>query len=1491
MNIRLLIGVGLGLVAVLSPNALAFQTSHDSRLPNYDARKATGDSLAGANAQPNLLQSQAGAALSARVPGLRLSQDGLLGTPRLVSASRGFLTAAGGAGGGLSPASLRAVPAGDPHRVIKAFVNENSALFGHDADAFVTARIKTDAVTAHSGLRTVIWQQQLDDLPVYGGLFVGHLTRKEQLVSVSDRFVPDLVGAAAAISGRTKLLANPPISAAEAVSRAAGNLGQLLPVKALQAASAPEGAGKHQAFEGVAGQLRGSTPVQLVWLPLGRNQLQLCWQVILTVQAQPGMYLVLVNAQTGRVLLRHGLTTDISDATYRVYTSDSPTPFSPGWPTRNAGQPPEVARTLVTFPALSTNASPNGWINDGVNETLGNNVDAHLDANDDNQPDLPRPQGAPNRVFDFPLDLTTSPDVYGKAAVVNLFYWNNFAHDKMYELGFTEPFGNFQNNNFDRGGMGGDAVQADAQDGGGFDNANFSTPPDGYPGRMQMYVFSGPNPDRDGDLDAEIMIHEYTHGLSNRLLGGGVGIFRLQPSGMGEGWSDFYGLAMLSETTDDPHGNYAAGGYATYQLDGLSENYYFGIRRYPYTTDMSKNPLTLKDIDPTKADPHAGVPINPIFGGSFAAEVHNQGEVWCVTLWEARANLIDSLGPVAGNQTILRLVTDGLKLAPENATFLEARDGILKADEVLTGGANLSDLWLAFAKRGMGYSASVPTSDTTRGVQEAYDLPDFVSIDLPNGIMEVRVTPQSGSALFAGSTEPIFVRITDGITSVTNATIAASLSTGGSLTFRNDGVSPDASASNAIYSANFNTPASPTNVTLTLVITAAGKDTSTNMVSYTIIPTPPNDNFTNSIKVPANGATYLSNNKLATTETNEPPHAGVNSSFASLWWSFTPTNTGSVLIDTAGSAFNTLLAVYTGNSLTGLQAVVSADDVGTRRQAFVFLNAQAGQTYRVAVAGYDAISVGSLRLAFVPGGTPDTNAPTVTVSSPLSGTLVLTNRVVLSGTAFDPDPSPSGLQEIRIRVNPGLKANGAGDGGSGGTTASLISTNWTMTAGLFAGVNVIEVTVTDVAGNRSAPVVRQVTYIPLDPPNDIFANAIPLTGNGTNSVNTLNATKEVGEPNHAGNGGGKSAWWNYTSPVDGLLTLSTSNSTFDTVLAVYTGPNVQSLTLVADNDDAFAGAPGNFSRLTLGVVANQVYHIAVDGFDGAAGVVFLRYNFAANPLYHVTINSTPGGTTAPGSLDATNGSTVLVTAIPAPGYVFDLWDGDSISYTNPLPVLVNSNRNLLARFVPAPFTEDFETGGLRGLGWTSAGSAPWFVQTNGLPPGRLAARSGQIGNSQASSMIISGTNFLAGNGSFALRVSSEANFDFLGFYVNGILQQQWSGELSWTSYGFPLNPGTNTLEWRYTKDVSTSSGEDAAFIDNINIPLNGGRQYLRRLLNGTYYVDVWGAPGQAFTLQGSSDLLNWANIASGITASNLVHIIDPASQTELKRFYRMVPQP
>ncbi len=744
----------------------AFIESSSPALPNFDKRK---EGRTPAEASPD---SQAAALqLCQRVPGLRVDRDEILAAPAFICSPGALLCGPDAQGGAISPQTTQFLAPDDPYLATKAFLTEHAPLFGFGADTLNGARIKREFITPHNGLKTVVWEQQLDGVQVFQGLLISHTTPKNELVNISSRFVPDVAAAAdAAMPNRAAILAAPPISAAQAVAIAAENVGESLSAAAVTAVELqPAGADQRQRF--TAPPLLGEADAHLVWLPITVVEARLCWEVILTGRSRSEMFRVLVDAEVGEAMVRHGLTSYISDASYRVYTSDSPSPFSPGHPTPLTNQPPVVPRQLLTLGAINTTASPNGWINDGANETLGNNVDAHTDRDANDIADLPRPQGSPQRVFDFPLDLSQEPGTYTNAAVVQLFYWNNFMHDKLYELGFTEAAGNFQSNNFGRGGLGSDAVQADAQDGSGFNNANFSTPQDGSPGRMQMFLFNGPTPDRDGDLDAEIVLHEYTHGLSNRRVGGGVGISELQTGGMGEGWSDFYGLSLLSEPGDDVDAVYAAGGYATFQLSGLTQNYYFGIRRYPYCTDTNKNPLTFKDIDPNQASTHTGIPRSPIIVNT-ADEVHNQGEVWCVTLWDARVNLIKKHGFAVGNQLILRLVTDGMNLSPADPNFLQARDAILQADQVNNGGANLGELWSAFAKRGMGFSATSPSSSTTIGVVEAFDTPVFVSI--PASATEGGPSPLVGRVSLPGNVSSS-VTVTLGSSDPTEVTVPASV--------------------------------------------------------------------------------------------------------------------------------------------------------------------------------------------------------------------------------------------------------------------------------------------------------------------------------------------------------------------------------------------------------------------------------------------------------------------------------------------------------------------------------------------------------------------------------------------------------------------------------------------------------------------------------------------------------------------------------------------
>lgn len=144
-------------------------------------------------------------------------------------------------------------------------------------------------------------------------------------------------------------------------------------------------------------------------------------------------------------------------------------------------------------------------------------------------------------------------------------------------------------------------------------------------------------------------------------------------------------------------------------------------------------------------------------------------------------------------------------------------------------------------------------------------------------------------------------------------------------------------------------------------------------------------------------------------------------------------------------------------------------------------------------------------------------------------------------------------------------------------------------------------------------------YVQAAPANDNFANAQSLGGNSGSLVNTnVGATKQTGEPNHAGNFGGASVWYSFTSPSDGVLKVDTTGSSFDTLLGVYTGQLVSNLSRLGESDNEATYAGGSmFSRVSIGIKAGVTYYIALDGKNAynslgpASGTFALHYSFVS----------------------------------------------------------------------------------------------------------------------------------------------------------------------------------------------------------------------------------------------------------------------------------------
>lgn len=571
--------------------------------------------------------------------------------------------------------SIGAPTQGDAATTARRFIKDNPDLFKMSDGEVDELRMTRRYRTAHNGLTHMTFQQQVNGRDVFQAEYAVHVARNGSVVAASGELIPEVTRAVNASSPR--------LTAAEALRIAAGEVDEQITGPVVLRVQ-PGGPDQRQEFDRAAG-FGDHVKAGLVYFPLATNEVRLAWQFILTMLETPDIYFMIIDAERGSLLYLYNLTCYDENPLNphgQVYTRESPRPNLPV----TTDTPPVVEREDLPFHATPfngttifevTNPHYDWWAGVNAENLISNNASTYLDRDQQpNQPDQPR-LAAPDGNFSFPVDLTQAPLLENnqKAAQVNLFYWVNRYHDILYSFGFNEAAGNFQTNNFGLGGNGNDAINAEAQDGGGINNANFSTPPDGAPGRVQMFLWSG-TPQRDGDFDQGVIIHELTHGLSNRLIGNATGLGMLQSGGMGEGWSDWFGLVLLAQEGDDLAGSYAVGQYVT-------GNYSRGVRRFPYSTNPEVFPLTFKDI-------------------SLIPAVHPMGEIWCNTLWEMRALLIQKYGFQEGQRQSIQLVVDGMKLTPIVPSYLDARNAILLADRVNNGGVNQCVIWQAFAKHGMG---------------------------------------------------------------------------------------------------------------------------------------------------------------------------------------------------------------------------------------------------------------------------------------------------------------------------------------------------------------------------------------------------------------------------------------------------------------------------------------------------------------------------------------------------------------------------------------------------------------------------------------------------------------------------------------------------------------------------------------------------------------------------------------------------------------------
>jgi hypothetical protein len=627
--------------------------------------------------------------------------DPLTATPRMV----GFLT-------GRSSAA--------PKDVALGYVRTNAAAFGLDSKVVDGLSLVRDYVSI-DGTHHLFFVQRLNGIPVFGNGVKANVTSDGRLINV-------LGSPVVAAAGST----SPGISASGASANARRDVeASVVPVRSIGGTTVTRPT-----------TFTNGDRASLVWFQ-AVDGLKLAWQTY--VFSNSGSYLHVVDASNGAVLYRRSLVQGANGLVYENY---------PGAPVGGT----QVAKSI----------SDNGWLPAAATTLSGPNTHVYTDLDDSNDSTNVKgfneeiPPSGGNWLYALtPFTFAGSLNaVYGcdvwvcswnpnianpgnpagffsfaanrRQSGTQLFYLVNTFHDHLAAapIGFTPAAGNFE---------GDDPVHGEALDGadtlccaGGStvgmpdpnhsDNANMATPPDGLSPTMQMFLwhdpltdlFNGPAADpflpADGSNEANIVYHEYTHGLSNRLVVDGAGnstLGNIQAGSMGEAWSDWYAFDFLVKqgmVADTP----ASGELRVGQYVGKGQDL---IRTMPLDCAVGASASVCPDAG-------GGAGSGGYTYGDFGLvigrpEVHADGEIWGQTLWDLRN--------AVGSDTAESLVTRGMELAPANPSFLDMRNAILMAD-LVAGSGKRDAIWSVFAHRGMGFFAAAVNGDDAVPVED-FSLP------------------------------------------------------------------------------------------------------------------------------------------------------------------------------------------------------------------------------------------------------------------------------------------------------------------------------------------------------------------------------------------------------------------------------------------------------------------------------------------------------------------------------------------------------------------------------------------------------------------------------------------------------------------------------------------------------------------------------------------------------------------------------------------------
>jgi len=693
---------------------------------------------------------------------------------------------------------------------------------------------------------------------------------------------------------------------------------------------------------------------------------------------------------------------------------------------------------------------------------------------------------------------------------------------------------------------------------------------------------------------------------------------------------------------------------------------------------------------------------------------------------------------------------------------------------------------------------------------------------------------------------------------------------------------------------------------------------------------PANDNFVAAVSISGTSGTATGNNANATKQPGEPSHAG-NPGGQSVWYNWTAPSASPVTIDTAMSAFDTLLAVYTGNAVNSLAAVANNNNISTNNaRSRVTFTPVAGTIYRIAVDGAGGAN-GNITLRWVQSSVavPDLIIlgsavnPHVVTETFASGSCAVAEGLIPAGTRkiirFDTQTVNQGNADLffgnpainplfvyapchahyhfqnymsyRLRsANGQIAATGLKVGfcvldvfrwsgssapnalytcvnqgiqqGWGDLYDSTLDGQWIDITGLPDGNYTMEMEANPLGIILESDYGNNITTIPITignssapPVNNNFASAQTLLGTSPSVTGTTtNATKETNEPNHAGNAGGHSVWYNWTAPATKSVTIDTVGSSFNTLLAVYTGSAVGSLSLVSSNDDIIP-ASSLQSRVTFNATAGTLYRIAVDGFNGDSGRII------------VTVNQTVGNDS--------------FAACIFTGGVLGSISGSSVGATKE--------------------TSEPNHGGNTGghstwYCWTAPVGGTATFDTTGSTFNTLLGV--YTGNSVGSLTLVAGNDDIDAGTNQQSRVS----FNAVGLTMYHIAIDGFSGD-----------SGNTMLSWNLTAGGSLVLMSPSAMPSPE--PLPGGAVMTFSLLpEGMCQLAISGRPQQRYSVERSCDLANWVPLAttvaditgnawftdksarhlqtgSGDSVCGSGQIIGVAISTTEARFYRAVELP